>query len=105
MKEYIGKKVLVTTSAWFFAPDGKLYRGVWGTLKAVHTTKEDLGFNPNARHTNWMAEVGNTMIAGCQLLYFVLCENRPDFDEVEHIAYDTSGINRFNKPNEIYLSE
>lgn len=106
MQNYLGKKVLATTSAWFFAPDGKQYRAVWGTLKAVHSAKEELGFSPSARHTNWMAEIGDTLIAGCQLLYFVRCDEKPDFKEVEHTLYDmANGVKAFQRPNEIYIAE
>lgn len=107
MKHYIGEKVLVTTNGWFYGPDGKSYRAIWGTLKAVHTTNDTLGFTPSRNNTNWMAEIGGAMIAGCQVLYFVLCPNRPDFETATHVAYDTTSkeVHQFEKPNEIYLSE
>lgn len=36
MQNFINKKVLVTTQNWFYGKDGKQYKSVHGTLKAVH---------------------------------------------------------------------
>jgi hypothetical protein len=67
----IGDKVLVTCDNWFYAPDGQNYRAVFGTVKAVRTAEDALGVRPNGKSTNWYAEVGNMMIAGCQIHYVV----------------------------------
>lgn len=32
---YIGEKYLVTTNEWFFAPDGRRYKAVLGTVKKM----------------------------------------------------------------------
>lgn len=86
MKAFIGCNVLVTTNEWFYAPDGGSYKAVWGRLVAVHTTEEDLGFRPSARHTNWMVQVGDIMIAGCQCLYVIKCDQEPNTGPVsEHV--------------------
>lgn len=74
-KEYLGKNVLITTQEWFFAPNGRQYRAVWGTLKAIKQAEESLGIRPNARSVNWYVEIGNMTIAGCQINYAVLSEN------------------------------
>lgn len=71
MKELIGKKVLVTSNGWFFGNDGMQYKAIYGTLKAIHTSENTLGFTPSRTHTNWYLEVGNTTIAGCQVLHCV----------------------------------
>lgn len=67
----IGDKVLVTTDGWFFAPDGEQYRAVFGTVRGIHSSEEVLGIRTNARSTNWYAEIGNTLLAGCQIHYCV----------------------------------
>ena len=54
----IGQKALITTDAWFYAPDGRQYRAVFGTVKAVRTSEETLGVRTNARSTNWYVEIG-----------------------------------------------
>lgn len=51
----IGDNVLVTTDGWFFGPDGRQYRGAWGTLHGVASDFETLGVKTNARSTNWYA--------------------------------------------------
>jgi hypothetical protein len=106
MKAYLNQKVIVTTSAWFYAPDGKLYRAVWGTLKGVLAAKDVLGFTVNASHANFYVEVGDVVIAGCQALYCVRCDNRPDFEKVDHQMYTNGhGVENIHRANEIYLSE
>lgn len=67
----VGNKVLVTTSEWFFAPDGREYKAVYGTLRGVFTAEETLGIKPNGKSTNWYAQIGNAVVAGCQIHYVV----------------------------------
>lgn len=67
----IGDNVLVTTDSWFYAPNGKKYRAVWGELKAIRETESVLGIKTNAKSTNWYAEIGNMVIAGCQVHYII----------------------------------
>jgi len=70
----IGQTVLITTDHWFYAPDGKTYRAVFGTLRAVLPDSEVLGIKTNARSTNWYLEIGNMVIAGCQTHYAMLAD-------------------------------
>lgn len=70
----IGKNVLVSTNDWFFAPDGKQYKAVFGEFKGIFTDKETLGVETNAKSTNWYAVVGNLIVAGCQIYYAVLTD-------------------------------
>ena len=70
----IGKTVLITTDNWFYAPDGKTYRAVFGTLRNVLADSDVLGIKTNARSTNWYLEIGNMVIAGCQIHYAMLAE-------------------------------
>jgi hypothetical protein len=71
---WIGKKVLLTVREWFYAPDGKSYKAVHGTLKAAIPTKDVFGFTTNAHTANFMVEIGDVMVMGCQILYAVKCE-------------------------------
>lgn len=67
----VGDKALVTVDNWFYAPDGRQYRAVFGTVRAVRTAEDSLGVKPNGRSTNWYMEIGNLTVAGCQVHYSV----------------------------------
>jgi hypothetical protein len=69
----IGSKVLLTVDNWFFGPDGQSYRAVWGTVKAIRQDSDVLGLKTNARSTNWYIEIGNMIVAGCQIHYALEC--------------------------------
>lgn len=66
-----GDKALITCDNFFIAPDGKTYRGVFGTIGTVRTSEESLGVKTNARSTNWYLEIGNMLLAGCQIHYAI----------------------------------
>jgi hypothetical protein len=76
----IGDKVLVTTDHWFFAPNGESYSAAHGTLKGIFSDVETLGIRTNAKRTNWYVEIGNMLIAGCQIHYAVKCDS-VDFEK------------------------
>jgi len=67
-------KYLITTDAYFFAPDGNQYIAVWGTIKGVYSSKQTLGIETNAKSTNWYIVIGNMIIAGCQIHYAIKCD-------------------------------
>ena len=71
LEDMVGKKYLITTDKWFFAPDGQQYRAVHGTVKAVLDDKAALGIATNSRSTNWYLSIGNMLIAGCQIYYAI----------------------------------
>lgn len=71
----IGDKALITTEAWFYAPDGRQYKALHGTVKALRSSDDTLGIRTNARSTNWYIEVGNMTIAGCQVNYLLKTES------------------------------
>lgn len=112
MKDLIGKKVLLTTNGWFLAPNGLQYKGVHGTLKAINTSENTLGFTPSRTHTNWYLEVGNMTISGCQILYCVE-SNDCNFGKVEDFTSDRTHDNvmkgreaeSFLRPTYIYNSD
>ena len=65
----LGKKYLITTDEWFYAPDGRQYRAVYGTFNGIFSDTETLGIKTNARSTNWYLLIGGFRIAGCQIHY------------------------------------
>lgn len=71
MKIEIGKTYLVSTNDWFLAPDGETYKGAFGTAKGIYSDEASLGIKTNRGSTNWYIEIGNLMIAGCQIHYAI----------------------------------
>lgn len=97
----IGTKVLITTDNWFYAPDGKQYRSAYGTVRGIHTDEKTLGIRTNARSTNWYVQVGDLMIAGCQVHYAVRTDkchlgSTTDWKEVDGVVVE------FRRPACIY---
>lgn len=96
---------LITTDAWFYAPDGKKYRAVYGDVEIV----EDifLGIKTNRGSTNWYAKVGNdneyVIIAGCQIHYAVRTDSPPNSSEITDVSYGENGMCEFTRPCEIYV--
>lgn len=78
--KFIGKKVLITTDRWFIGPDGQDHAAVWGTLNRIWTDK-DLDFKAATGMANWVYEIGDVIIMGCQVKYFCLCEIQPNPDQ------------------------
>lgn len=100
-------KYLITTDAWFVAPDGRLYRSVWGEVTIIEDTF--LGLKTNRNSSNWFAKVGSNenhvIIAGCQIHYAIKCENQPNNEKV--FDYQTSveiGCREFERPTMIWIT-
>lgn len=78
-------KYLITTDAFFFAPDGKQYRAVWGEVQILPDTF--LGVQTNRNSSNWFARVGSeeqhVILAGCQIHYAVKVEQCPNLQDVQ----------------------
>lgn len=74
----VGSKVVVTVDNWFYGPDGREYRAVFGTVRGIHSDHETLGIKTNARSTNWYLNIGGTVIAGCQIHYVCLADKAPE---------------------------
>ena len=83
-------KFLITTDGWFFAPDGRQYRAVHGTVKGILDSQEALGIKTNARSTNWYVEIGDCIIAGCQIHYAIKCDE-VSYDPDDKIEIDHNG--------------
>lgn len=97
----IGDKAIITTDNWFYAPDGRQYKAVYGTVKAVRSSEDTLGIRTNARSTNWYVEIGNMTIAGCQIHYLVKSSSC-NFDRVPDYQADAQGLSEFMRPSSIY---
>lgn len=100
----IGSKVLVTTNAWFYAPDGKNYRAIFGTLKSVDEVKNVLGFTPSRSNANWMLQIGDCVVMGCQVMYLIKTDS-VNTAPVEGWDSDAAnGIKVFERPAAIYVT-
>ena len=99
-------KYLITTDSWFYAPDGKSYRAVWGEVEIV--TDDILGIKTNKGSTNWFAKVGHAdhhvIIAGCQIHYSVKCDKKPDAGEVQDYSDNKGDIQKYDRPTHIYIA-
>ena len=101
----IGTRVLVTTTDWFYAPDGDCYKAVFGTVKGVYSDKDMLGIKTNRMSSDWYAHIGNMFIAGCQIKYAIETNEvsrNPPHSDVTHegkVVIDTHGFSR------IYLAD
>lgn len=105
MENFIGKKVLITTREWFYGTDGKQYRAVHGTLKAIHEVGKTLGFIPNRSHANWFIEIGEMVIMGCQVMYVNQCDeiHTGMVEEWTNEGRgDKEGIKYYKRPTAIY---
>jgi hypothetical protein len=73
-------KYLITTDAWFYGPDGKQYKALWGEVEII--SDAILGIKTNVRSSNWFAKVSgkknHVIIAGCQIHYAVKTDNEPE---------------------------
>jgi hypothetical protein len=84
---YINKKYILTTHDWFYAPDGETYKAVFGTVKKIVDAKTELGIPTNRHSTNWYIEIGDMVVAGCQVFYFIKtnsCTFKPPTKETDH---------------------
>lgn len=100
-------KYLITTDAWFFAPDGLKYRSAWGEVKILEDNA--LGVKTNRNSTNWFARIGSeknhVIVAGCQIHYAVRCESKPNSEPVEDVSYGSGDFKEFTRPTEIYIAD
>lgn len=91
----VGDKYLVTTSAWFFAPDGEQYRAVFGTVNGILDDESTLGIKTNRHSSNWYLSIGNVIIAGCQIHYAIRTD-KVSTSPVD-IAIDHAGKRKIEK--------
>lgn len=100
----IGQKVLVTTDNWFYGSDGRQYKAAWGTVRGVFSDQDALGIKTNARSTNWYAQIGSLVIAGCQIHYAVQCDN-PDLGEVRDWSVRDGRIEEYFRPSAVFNAD
>lgn len=101
-------KYLITTDAWFYAPDGKQYKSVWGNIEIVDD-KSALNISTNARSTNWYAKVGSDekhiIVAGCQIHYAVKCDDKPNDGFADDYTIADGKTQVMSRPSNIYIAE
>lgn len=101
-------KYLITTDAWFYAPNGKMYKSAWVEVEILNDN-DSLGIKTNARSTNWYAKIGSEenhiIIAGCQIHYSVKCNNKPYTEGVEDYTSHEGKFVRSSRPCNIYIAE
>ena len=100
-------KYLITTDAWFIAPNGKHYKSAWGEIEILGDNI--LGIKTNARATNWYAKVGSKdnhiIIAGCQIHYAIKCNDKPEDGNVLDYSTEQGNFKEYNRPSSIYIAE
>lgn len=101
----VGQKALVTVDNWFYGPDGRQYRAVFGTVKAVLTAEESLGVRPNGRSTNWYLEIGSMILAGCQVHYVLRCDQCTNETAKDWAVSPEHGLREYDRPNVIYHAD
>lgn len=98
-------KYLITTNSWFYAPDGKSYKAVWGEVEIVED--KYIGIKTNRNSTNWYAKVGSDdnhiIIAGCQIYYAIKCDTEPNILPVTDYNTDSPGYTEFKRPSSIWI--
>lgn len=99
-----GMKALLTTDAWFTAPDGREYRAVFGTVEGIYGDKETLGIATNRNSTNWYLKIGGMVIAGCQIHYAIVCDSVKTSD-VDDWTQTDGRIVRYTHPPTIYMAD
>lgn len=106
MKNFEGENVLITTSDWFVAPDGRDYKAAWGRLVKVHDAKESFGIIPTRAHANWIIEIGDMMIMGCRVMYIIKCKDKPNIGKsIGWNSNTETGIKEYERPTLIYIAE
>jgi len=87
MKPELNEQYLITTDSWFIAPDGNQYKAVFGTVTAINNDESTLGIKTNRSSTNWYVNIGNMVVAGCQIHYCIKTDSvnkNPSKREIEH---------------------
>lgn len=98
---------LITTDNWFYAPDGKQYKAVWGNVEIIEDSF--LGIKTNRNSSNWYVKIGSedrhVIIAGCQIHYAMKWDKQPNLAKVHD--YHTSaevGVKEFERPSQIWCA-
>ena len=100
----VGKTALITTDGWFYGPDGKNYRAVFGTIRAVKSSEEALGVRTNAKSTNWYVEIGCLTLAGCQIHYAVRCDSVSTGPVTDWTTHEGT-LKEYTRPSTIFFAD
>ena len=95
-------KYLITTNNWFVAPNGRDYKAVWGDVEILQDSI--LGVKTNSRSTNWYVEIGNMIVAGCQINYAIKTD-KCNFKDYDHWEMFESGCVVSKTPCAIYNAD
>jgi hypothetical protein len=100
-------KYLITCDNWFFAPDGRQYKNVWGEVEILNDSI--LGIKTNIRSSNWFCKVGSNdnhvIIAGCQIHYAVKCDKPNTSDLINDFSVENGEVKNYTRPSLIYICE
>jgi hypothetical protein len=100
-------KYLITTDAWFLAPDGKQYKSAWGEVEIL--SDSILGIKTNLKSTNWFAKVGSLekhiIIAGCQIHYACKSKTKPNDGLASDYQIEAGELKIYDRPSQIYCAE
>jgi hypothetical protein len=94
----VGRKVIITTDNWFYGPDGKQYRSIYGTVRGVFNDEQTLGIRTNNRSSNWYARIGGMVVAGCQI-HYVCAASQPPPDVVSDFMADNGKASHYDRPS------
>ena len=97
----IGQKALITCDNWFYAPDGREYRAVFGTVKSVRTSEQTLGIKVSVRSQNWYVQIGCMTIAGCQI-HYAISTAKCSFDKTVQWAMHEGQVKESIRPPVIF---
>lgn len=99
-------KYLITTDSWFYAPDGKSYRAVWGEVEVLDDSV--LGVKTNRNSTNWYVKIGSrdnhVIIAGCQIHYAIKSPKKPAESTVNDYTIHEGKLHNYSRPSLIYIA-
>ncbi len=108
LEQFADNNFLITTDAWFVAPDGKMYRAVWGKVE-VHTDSDTLGIKTNVRSSNWYAVIGKdkkrVIVAGCQIHYACVSMEKPVTEPVSQQYFKDLESKHLDREGMIYLAQ
>lgn len=105
-ENYVGENVLITLQDWFYCPDGENYKVVWGKLKSIKKVDDLIGFAPNRPNVNWLFEIGEMIIYGCQVKTIIKCKDKPKLTGSKGwITSAEHGLKLYDTPNVIWVSE
>lgn len=100
-------KYLITTDGWFYAPNGKQYKAVWGDVTVLNDSI--LGVKTNRNASNWFVKVGtdenHVIVAGCQIHYACKTNEEPHVGSTEDYILEGGKVSNYIRPTNIYIAQ